>query len=253
VTAPERRRRPWEVIPIENLVALGGRILLAVETAEEARLALGVLEKGGSGVVVTADSPGLVREIASLVKGAGEAFRLATATVESVRPAGMGDRVCVDTCTLMSEGQGLLIGNSSGFLFHVHAEVADNPYVSPRPFRVNAGPVHAYVRTPGGRTRYLAELRAGDPVLVVDAHGESEEAVVGRVKIEKRPLVLVTVALEGEKGSTLLQNAETIRLTAPDGSARSVVELEPGDPVLVYVEKAGRHFGMKVEETIREH
>lgn len=245
-------RRAWEVIPVENLVAGGGRLLLSVDTEAEARLALGVLEKGVSGVVITARSAARVRELVAFVKGTGESFGLAVAEVESVRPAGMGDRVCVDTCTLMGHGQGLLVGNSSGFLFLVHAEVAENPYVAPRPFRVNAGPVHAYVRIPGGGTRYLAELAAGDPVLLVNFRGESEEAVVGRVKIERRPLVLVTVVHEGVKGSILLQNAETIRLAVPDGTARSVVDLEPGDPVLVHLEESGRHFGMKVDETIRE-
>jgi len=52
--------------------------------------------------------------------------------------------------------------------------------------------------------------------------------------------------------STLVQNAETIRLTAPDGQPRSVVSLERGSEVLVALESAGRHFGHKVEETIWE-
>ena len=70
----------------------------------------------------------------------------------------MGDRVCVDTCTNMGPGEGMLVGNSSGGLFLVHAESLENPYVAPRPFRVNAGPVHAYIRVPGGKTKYLGEL-----------------------------------------------------------------------------------------------
>jgi len=50
----------------------------------------------------------------------------------------------------------------------------------------------------------------------------------------------------------VLQNAETIRLTRPDGTPISVVELKEGDEVLGYIESEGRHFGMKVEETIIE-
>ena len=72
----------------------------------------------------------------------------------------MGDRVCVDTCANMGLGEGMLVGNSSGGLFLVHAESLENPYVAPRPFRVNAGPVHAYIRVtrrqdqvPGGTGR----------------------------------------------------------------------------------------------------
>ena len=57
---------------------------------------------------------------------------------------------------------------------------------------------------------------------------------------------------ENKKISAILQNAETIRLTRPDGTPLSVAELKEGDEVLGYIEEAGRHFGMKVEETITE-
>ena len=146
----------------------------------------------------------------------------------------------------------MLVGNSSRALFLVHAETLVNPYVAPRPFRVNAGPVHAYTRVPGGRTRYLSELKAGDEVLVVDHRGKTAAAVVGRLKIEKRPLMLVTARMEGLEATTIVQNAETIRLTSPDGGAVSVVQLAPGDRVLAAVEEAGRHFGHKIRETITE-
>jgi 3-dehydroquinate synthase II len=205
-----------------------------------------------AGVVVHARNPEELKGLLARVKAMGENQPLQAATIESIRPAGMGDRVCIDTCTLMTEGQGLLVGNSSGFLFLVQAEVKPNLYVAPRPFRVNAGPVHAYVTVPGGRTRYLSELQAGDSVLLVHACGAAQAATVGRSKIERRPLLLVEAGCEGVKGSLLLQNAETIRLTCPDGDARSVVDLQAGDQVLVRVQETGRHFGMKVTETILE-
>lgn len=53
------------------------------------------------------------------------------------------------------------------------------------------GPIHAYVAFPGGRTFYLSELQSGSEVLVVDAKGKSRPKIVGRVKIEARPLLLV--------------------------------------------------------------
>ena len=76
----------------------------------------------------------------------------------AVRQAGLGDRACVDTCSQMEQGQGMLVGNSSGGLFLVHAESVENPYVAPRPFRVNAGPVHAYIRVPGVRPATFQNL-----------------------------------------------------------------------------------------------
>lgn len=53
------------------------------------------------------------------------------------------------------------------------------------------GPVHAYVSVPGGKTCYLSELKSGKEVIVVDQSGNQRTAVVGRVKIETRPLILV--------------------------------------------------------------
>jgi len=112
--------------------------------------------------------------------------------------------------------------------------------------------VHAYIRVPGGKTRYLSELVAGDSVLCVDHQGRAQEAIVGRMKIERRPLLLVTAETDAGEVTTVVQNAETIRLTTPNGEPRSVVALEKGSEVLVAIESAGRHFGHKVEETIWE-
>jgi 3-dehydroquinate synthase II len=153
---------------------------------------------------------------------------------------------------MMTAGQGMLVGNSSSGLFLIHAESISNPYVSPRPFRVNAGPVHAYTRVPGGKTRYLSELSAGDPVQIVDHEGHTTTAVVGRLKIEKRPLMLITASVNGKILTTLVQNAETIRLTRPNGEPVSVVQLIAADQVLVATEQGGRHFGYAIAESITE-
>lgn len=242
----------WTIIPLENLIAQSQNLFVEAATVDEARTFLGILERGVDGLVITAAEPGEIKRLLQLAKDISPPVELATAAVVSVKPLGMGDRVCVDTCSTMAPGQGLLVGNSSAALFLVHAESLENPYVAARPFRVNAGPVHAYVRVPGNKTRYLSELTAGDEVLVVDHLGQTQPATVGRVKIEKRPLLLVSAAHEGKEFATILQNAETIRLTRPDGAAVSVVHLAPGDQILVALEEAGRHFGHKVSETILE-
>lgn len=65
----------------------------------------------------------------------------------------------------------------------------ESQYINSRPFRVNAGAVHAYVQAPGGKTAYLSELRSGSEVLVADAAGRTRTAVVGRCKVEVRPMV----------------------------------------------------------------
>ena len=153
---------------------------------------------------------------------------------------------------MMNIGEGMLIGSYSKGLFLVHSESLESEYVASRPFRVNAGPVHAYIMTPGNKTKYLSEIETGDEILTVDKEGNTRPSIVGRVKIEKRPLMLIEAEYEGIKLKTLLQNAETIRLVAEDGSPVSVAELEIGDKVMVYLEKSARHFGMAIEESIIE-
>jgi 3-dehydroquinate synthase II len=242
----------WTIIPLENLVAQSDRIIAVVSTAAEAEVALNVLELGVRGVLVRSGVPETVRRVAELVKGGAAGVPLVAFTVTAVEPAGMGDRVCVDTCSLLSDGEGLLVGNTSSAFLLVHAETLENPYVAPRPFRVNAGAVHAYMLLSNGKTGYLSEVAAGDPVLVVASGGATREATVGRVKIERRPLLMVTAEADGAEVSLILQNAETIRLVREDGTAVSVVQLAVGDRVLGLAMSGGRHFGMAVAETIVE-
>jgi len=242
----------WTIIPLENLIAKGADVIAQVRNLEEMETAFGILEKGVRHVVYHADDVVELKKVLSWFRSRGDRIALKIAEVIKVKPVGMGDRVCVDTCTSMGPGQGMLVGNSSNALFLIHSESISNPYVSPRPFRVNAGPVHSYTRVPGGKTRYLSELSAGDPVLIVDFSGDTTTGIVGRLKIEKRPLMLVKAVADGKEMTTIVQNAETIRLTDPEGNAISVVNLSPGDKILVAMEEGGRHFGMKIEESITE-
>ena len=246
------RALDWTIIPLENLIAQTQGLILEVKDEKEAQTALGVLEKGVDGVVITTADLSKIKKIIEIARRESEHIRLVSAKVRKVESVSMGDRVCVDTCTNMNIGEGMLIGNTSKAFFLVHSESIENPYVEPRPFRVNAGPVHAYIKVLGGKTRYLSELKAGDEVMVADYQGKTQPAVIGRVKVERRPLILIEAEAQGERFSIILQNAETIRLTTSEGKPVSVVELKEGSEVLVSLEEAGRHFGMKVEETIQE-
>lgn len=242
----------WTIIPLENLIAKGADVIAYVHSFEEARTAFGILEKGVRHILLDTTDVTELKKSLALIRSEADKTPLQEAEIVEITPAGMGDRVCIDTCTSMTLGQGILVGNSSSALFLVHAESVSNPYVAPRPFRVNAGPVHAYTRVPGGKTRYLSELSAGDQVLITDFRGTNTESTVGRLKVEKRPLMLVKAVVEEKEVTTILQNAETIRLTDPEGKPVSVVSLNPGDKVLVAIEESGRHFGLKIDETITE-
>jgi len=245
----------WTIIPLENLIARIGEetdLLAGVTTADEAQTAFETLELGADGVLLDSDNPDEIRETVEVRDAAErETLDLQYGEVLAVERTGMADRVCIDTGSLMDHDEGMLIGSMSRGLFFVHAETAKSPYVASRPFRVNAGAVHAYVRTPDGGTKYLAELKSGDEVQVVDTDGNTREAIVGRVKIEKRPMFRVGLDVDGDRIETLLQNAETIKVATAEGR-KAVTDLEAGDEMLVYYEDVARHFGEAVEESIIE-
>ena len=248
--------RGWEVIPVENLLAQSDSVLAEAATLDEARLAAGILERGVAGIVVSREAVADLKTIVSQCKLAQGHEELLPAVITRVESVGLGHRVCADTLSILRKGQGMLVGNSSAFTFLVHAETERIEYGAARPFRVNAGAVHAYVRLPGDKTTYLGEFKAGQEVLIVDANGETSLATLGRVKIEVRPMLLVEAQVTTEDGvktgAVFLQNAETIRLTTPGGEPVSVVSLKPGDTVLCRLDEAGRHFGMRIREDIRE-
>ena len=248
--------RGWEVIPVENLLAQSDSVLAEAATLDEARLAAGILERGVAGIIVSREAVADLKTIVAQCKMAQGREELLPAVVTRVESVGLGHRVCADTLSILRKGQGMLVGNSSAFTFLVHAETERNEYVAARPFRVNAGAVHAYVRLPGDKTTYLGEFKAGQEVLIVDANGETSLATLGRVKIEVRPMLLIEAQVKTEDGiktgAVFLQNAETIRLTTPGGEPVSVVGLKPGDTILCRLDEAGRHFGMRISEDIRE-
>ena len=247
----------WTVIPIENIIAdlqkVDVEIIAAVADKDGAKLALETLEHGTDGVVFEANDFALIKEIAQEVDNASRTkYELKTATLTNVKPLGSGDRVCVDTTDMMKPGEGMLIGSYSKSMFLVHSESLESEYVASRPFRVNAGPVQAYVMVPGNKTRYLSELVAGDEVLIVNTEGETRTAYVGRSKIERRPLILIEAEYKGNTIRTLLQNAETIRIVDAENNPLSVADAKPGDKVKVFIEKSARHFGIAIDETIIE-
>ena len=244
----------WGIIPVENLLAHNAPGLLGLEVSdqEQARLARGILERGTDFLVFGPQDTTGLKPMLQELKLSQESIGLEAAEVTEIKPVGLGHRVCVDTCSILQTGQGLLVGNSSTFTFLVHAETESNPYVAARPFRINAGAAHAYVVVPGDRTAYLQELQAGREVLVVDARGHSHSATVGRSKVEVRPLLLITAQTGSQTGHIFVQNAETIRMVRPDGSPVSVVSLQVSDQILCRIDAAGRHFGLRIQESIEE-
>ncbi len=245
----------WSIIPAENLISRGVDVIQVVDDAEQAKLALTIMEQGVAGVWLRRADAETIEALARVLAELAPApVELTEARITAITPVGMGDRSCLDLIGELAPGEGLLVGSFNHARFLVHSENVDNPHCAARPFRVNAGAIHGYVVTPGDRVRYLAEMASGDPALVVGADGRTRTLAVGRNKIERRPMVQVeAVDDSGTTISAILQHAETIRLVTPEGRAVSVLDLTPGDRVRVSLaERGGRHFGRRVEETINE-
>lgn len=121
-----------------------------------------------------------------------------------------------------------------------------------RPFRVNAGAVHSYIWMPNDTAEYLTDLKVGSKVLCTNTKGEARELTVGRVKIEVRPLLLIKGEAAQTEINVIVQDDWHIRLMDAAGNPQNATMIRPGDKLLAYLSKPGRHVGIKVDETIIE-
>lgn len=255
----------WKVIPFENLIAemqtTDTELIAQVEDIEQGILMLKTLEKGVDGIVLTPKNSNDLNELKQILRPKFK-IKLSTATIKNIQKIPESERVCVDTTSILYPGEGLLVGSTAMGFVLVHAEVFETEFVNSRPFRVNAGDVSAYVLVPDDetqysyRTNYLSELKGGKQVIIVNHEGNARIVSIGRVKIETRPMLRFELeALDRDKTvpiSIICQNAETIRFVEPNGNAKSVVDINPNDEILVHLGPGATHFGTSINETIIE-
>jgi 3-dehydroquinate synthase II len=240
----------WRIIPLENIIAslqsTDIEVFAVAKSINEIETLFTILELGVDGVVVSVLDADEIKQVIGIINKS--TFEIKTAVIEEIVDVGMGERVCIDTISMLTQGEGMLVGNRSNFLFLIHNESIGSSFTSPRPFRVNAGAVHCYTLIPGGTTNYLSELESGSQVYIVNDKGIARVVGVGRAKIESRPLRLFKARInENEHGSIIVQNAETIRFLQKDGNILPVTHAKQGDSILVHSKPAtGRHFGMEV-------
>ena len=244
-------------IPLELLIAESqtgrARVVKEVGAAEDAVVTAGVLENGPSGVLFRAED---VKEIGALSRSLMQSERTALPLVEAevtrAVHVGMGSRACVDTTSILGKDEGMIVGSTSTGGILVCAEVHFLPYMNLRPFRVNAGAVHSYIWAPG-RTEYLTDLEAASAVLGVTTDGAARPLVVGRVKIEVRPLRLIEVVTEaGTELNVFLQDDWHVRVFGADNQPKNLTDIRAGDRLLAHETEPGRHTGIKIDETIEE-
>jgi 3-dehydroquinate synthase II len=243
------------VIPLENAVAARGRrfaLWTVARSPAEVPGALGALEHGADLVIVDVHSVEEVDRLEALVEGPlPSRLDWALVPLRAVEPAGIGDRVIVDMTSLLKPEEGLLVGSAAAFLFHVSSEAEGSRFSRPRPFRVNAGAAHSYTLLADGTTRYLSELGPGDAVLVATPDAGVRSARVGRIKVERRPLVLLTADDQGVARTLFGQEAESVRVTTEAGRI-ATTEVRVGMNLRGVRLPAARHLGRAVEETIEE-
>jgi 3-amino-4-hydroxybenzoic acid synthase len=255
------RRLPWTLvrftdptkIPLEIVLAsadnAGGRVVTMVGDLEEAEIVLGVLERGSDGVMLAATAVGEATRLRRACEPRHASVELEELEVVRTVHVGMGDRACVDTCSYLGRHEGLLVGSHARGMILTCSETHPLPYMPTRPFRVNAGAVHSYALGPDGRTSYLSELESGSTAIVVDHSGRSREVVVGRVKIESRPLLQVVArSASGTDVSLTLQDDWHVRVIGPGPTVLNVTELRPGTKVLGHVTPSARHVGYAITE-----
>ncbi|MCI4362065.1 MAG: 3-dehydroquinate synthase II [Thermoplasmata archaeon] len=243
------------VIPLENTIAHhrgSFRLWTTTSRPEEVPGLLGALEHGADAVVVELRTPEEVDRLEALLDArARPPVAWTLGRVVRVTPVGLSDRVLLDTTSLLTESEGVLVGSRAAALFHLRSEALGSAHSRPRRFRVNAGAPHSYVLMADGSTRYLSELEPGEELLAVDRTGTTRGVRLGRLKIERRPTVLLEASVGPARATVFVQEAETVRLSGVSG-ALSVTSLSVGTDVLVAVLPPGRHLGHAIDETIEE-
>ena len=269
----------WKIIPFENLIAhfqeKRTQVYAHVQNSiQDVQFLISALELGVDGIVFSPTSSDQLITLSNFRESPIK-FRLFPAKIEDIKDISKAERVCVDTSSILTVGEGMLVGNTAEGFGLIHAEVFNSEFVTSRPFRVNAGDVSEYILVPAGenttqlqddstikptlpkiRTKYLSELQAGDSVYVVNSEGFARIVSIGRVKIETRPMRMLKLTSQGEKNPfsivITVQYAETVRLIRPDKSIIAITDLKVGDHILVAQGPRATHFGQPITEKIVE-
>ncbi|SMF17087.1 3-dehydroquinate synthase II [Pseudogulbenkiania subflava] len=258
-----------------------------VEDVDQSLNALATMEQG-VGVLFHTRDCAAVRSLSLNLRGRQSSrIALVEAEVVEVQHTGLGHRVCVDTTSMMTAEEGMIIGSTGWGGIFVCSETHFLPHMNLREFRVNAGAVHSYIWGTNGEAMYLSEMEAGSAVLCANKDGTARVVSIGRAKIERRPMLKVMcrvsidqiseeireaarvdarlkrgVTPDGEDIAstderyvyinTFLQNDWHVRVMGADGKVRHCTLLQPGDKLLAHVDAPGRHTGLRVTEHILE-
>lgn len=170
---------------------------------------------------------GEVTQLVQICSDTVEDLALEEIEIVGLTHLGPGERVCVDTCSLFGQDEGILIGSYSTGMILFSSETHALPYMKTRPFRVNAAALHSYVVGPDNHTRYLAELESGTEILAVNVHGKARRVTVGRAKVETRPLLLIEAKSADNRAiNVIAQDDWHVRVLGTGASVHNITELK---------------------------
>lgn len=246
-------------IPLEIVLAdaqnFNCKVVVEAKDNEEAKVIFGVLEFGADGVILKDNNLQNIYSVIDEIKSKSEFLDngLKELTVLRTFYAGMGDRACLDMTSFLELDEGVLIGSFSNGGLLACSETHPLPYMKTRPFRINAGSLQSYVLAPGNQTWYLSDLRAGMEVLAVNTKGKTRSVTVGRVKIERRPMMCIEAQDDDKTIVNVFMQADWhVRVFGKNGEPINITTIKPGDKLLGYTMKSGRHVGVNVDELIIE-
>lgn len=245
-------------IPLELILAFSQKnkseVCKVVDCAEAGWIATMTMEMGSYSVLLKTDSINDIVDIRNKVdKLSSPDIEIKQLKVTGIKHIGMGERICIDTTSKLNDDEGMIIGSTSTGGILVSSETHYLPYMELRPFRVNAGALHSYVWCDNNYTKYMSELKVGDEVMTVNSKGETRKVSVGRIKMERRPLLLIHAeSNDGKQVNTIVQDDWHIRIIGKDAEIKNSTMLKEGDIVLGYTTKPGRHIGVEIQETIIE-
>jgi len=259
----------WTMIPFENLVAAcqhsHTKIAAFIDQPQQANGAAFALQTGVDALIVAPFNE--LIEAALIAKSIRfehddslkskeeikQDIHIQEFYLKSVESGGVGERYCLDFTTLFNHHEGVFIGSSAKSMVLIKAETAPSDFVPSRPFRVNAGSPHSYIHMFDGAMKYLSELTSGDIVAIVATNGQTRPGTIGRIKIERRPLLHIKFHDgKNNEGHIFIQQAETVRLFANDGKPISATHLKITDKVLGKTSQHGTHIGNIVLSDVEE-
>ena len=85
------------------------KIYTTANSVDEVRTMFSVLELGTDGVIFTTNDENQVSKLGSFLENVN--FPLQSSRIVEIKDVGPGERVCIDTASMLKTGEGLLVGS----------------------------------------------------------------------------------------------------------------------------------------------